>query len=240
MGPLMISLLGSANIPWIVLTSVSGAFLTSWIFPDAKWQFLSQPKKSSRAVSKLPLVLVILGVIFYSGLESSLGAWIPTVAVNSGMTLERGTLFSSIFYLLFTAGRFLGVWLSTRVKPETIVFTMIALTAIPLIATSLSGNLNVALTALIVAGFFLGPIFPNTSSWVARRTPDFPGGTTLLLSAVMGGGFLYPPAIGYFIEGTLINAFATLLLPLLFISIAFFLLGGMLWRESHQRLATPN
>jgi fucose permease len=117
---------------------------------------------------------------------------------------------------------------------------MIALTAIPLIATSLSGNLNVALTALIVAGFFLGPIFPNTSSWVARRTPDFPGGTTLLLSAVMGGGFLYPPAIGYFIEGTLINAFATLLLPLLFISIAFFLLGGMLWRESHQRLATPN
>ncbi|MFM8843901.1 MAG: MFS transporter [Actinomycetota bacterium] len=237
MGPLMISLLGSANIPWIVLTSVIGALLTSWIFPDAKWQFSPQPKKSSRAVSKLPLVLVILGVIFYSGLENSIGAWIPTVAVNSGMTLERGTLFSSIFYLLFTAGRFLGVWLSTRVKPESIVLTMIALTAIPLIATSLSGNSNLALTALILAGLFLGPIFPNTSSWVARRTPDFPGGTTLLMLAVMGGGFLFPPAIGYFIEGTLTNAFATLLLPLLFISIAFFLFGGRLWREPHQSSA---
>jgi fucose permease len=177
---------------------------------------------------------VILGVIFYSGLENSIGAWIPTVAVNSGMTLERGTLFSSIFYLLFTAGRFLGVWLSTRVKPETIVLTMIALTSIPLIATSLSGNLNLALTALIIAGLFLGPIFPNTSSWVAKRTPDFPGGTTLLMLAVMGGGFLFPPALGYFIEGTLTTAFATLLLPLLFISIAFFLFGGRLWRESRS------
>lgn len=232
MGPLMISLLGSANIPWIVLTSVTGALATSWIFPDAKWQFSPAPKKSSTTKSKLPLVLVILGVIFYSGLENSIGAWIPTVAVNSGMTLERGTLFSSIFYLLFTAGRFLGVWLSTRVKPETIVMTMIALTSIPLIATSLSGNLNLALTALIIAGLFLGPIFPNTSSWVAKRTPDFPGGTTLLMLAVMGGGFLFPPALGYFIEGTLTNAFASLLLPLLFISIAFFLFGGRLWRES--------
>lgn len=240
MGPLMISLLGSVNIPWIVLTSVTGALLTSWVFPDAKWKFSPQPKKSPTPRRKLPLVMVILGVIFYSGLENLIGAWIPTVAVNSGMTLERGTLYSSIFYLLFTAGRFLGVWLSTRVKPETIVLTMIALTSIPLVATSLSGDLNIALTALIIAGLFLGPIFPNSSSWVARRTPDFPGGTTLLMLAVMGGGFLFPPAIGYFIEGTLTNAFAALLLPLLFISIAFFLLGGRIWRETSRSVTTPD
>jgi hypothetical protein len=51
----------------------------------------------------------------------------------------------------------------------------------------------------------------------------------------MGGGFLFPPAIGYFIEGTRPDSFAGLLLPLLIISIAFFFLGGKLWGKSGEQ-----
>jgi fucose permease len=218
LGPLSISILGQELIPAIVITSVIGALVTAWRFPDAKWRFTKREVGARRNHKPIPLIIVILGVVFYSGLENSIGAWIPTVAVNTGLKLEEGTLFSSIFYLLFTLGRFLGVWLSTKVSAESSVVAW--------------GSESFPLVALIIAGLFLGPIFPNTSSWVAKRTPDFPGGTTLLMLAVMGGGFLFPPVIGYAIEGASPNQFATMLLPLLVISIGFFLLGGRLWRKS--------
>jgi FHS family glucose/mannose:H+ symporter-like MFS transporter len=230
LGPLSISILGQDRIPVIVITSVVGALMTAWNFPDAKWRFTKREEGAKRSHKPLPLILVIIGVVFYSGLENSIGAWIPTVAVNTGLELEQGTLFSSVFYLLFTAGRFLGVWLSTRVSAESIVLAMVVLTAVPLALAW--GSKSFPLVALIIAGLFLGPIFPNTSSWVAKRTPDFPAGTTLLMLAVMGGGFLFPPLIGYSIEGASPNQFAAMLLPLLAISIFFFLIGGRLWRKS--------
>ena len=232
-GPLMISIFGADRIPWIVSISVIGALITAWRFPDAQWRFTKREATSRRSHKPLPLILVILGVVFYSGLENSIGAWIPTVAVNTGLELEQGTLFSSVFYLLFTAGRFLGVWLSTRVSAESIALVMIAGTAIPL--TLAWGSESFPLVALIIAGLFLGPIFPNTSSWVAKRTPDFPGGTTLLMLAVMGGGFIFPPILGYSIEGATPNDFAGMILPLLAISIFFFLVGGRLWRQSQSK-----
>lgn len=230
LGPLSISILGQELIPAIVVISVVGALVTAWHFPDAKWRFTKREVGARRNHRPIPLIIVILGVVFYSGLENSIGAWIPTVAVNTGLQLEEGTLFSSIFYLLFTVGRFLGVWLSTRVSAESIVLSMVALTFIPLAMAW--GSESFPLVALIVAGLFLGPIFPNTSSWVAKRTPDFPGGTTLLMLAVMGGGFIFPPVIGYAIEGATPNEFAAMLLPLMIISIFFFLVGGRLWRKA--------
>lgn len=230
LGPLSISILGQARIPWIVTSSVLGALVTAWIFPDAQWRFAKKEAGSKRSHKPIPLILVIIGVVFYSGLENSIGAWIPTVAVNTGLTLEQGTLFSSIFYLLFTLGRFLGVWLSTRVSAESIALSMITLTVVPL--TLAWGSDAFPLVALIIAGLFLGPIFPNTSSWVAERTPDFPGGTTLLMLAVMGGGFIFPPILGYSIEGATPNQFAALILPLLIVSIFFFHIGGRAWRKA--------
>lgn len=236
LGPLSISIFGQDRIPLIVIISVIGALLTSWKFADAKWRFTKREAGAKRSHKPIPLILVILGVIFYSGLENSIGAWIPTVAVNTGLSLEQGTLFSSVFYLLFTAGRFLGVWLSTRVSAESIALTMITLTALPL--TLAWGSDSFPLVALIIAGLFLGPIFPNTSSWVAKRTPDFPGGTTLMMLAVMGGGFLFPPILGYSIEGATPNEFATMLLPLLAVSIFFFLVGGRRWRTRSTSSST--
>ena len=227
-GPLMISIFGADRIPWIVSISVMGALVTSWQFPDAQWRFTKREGANKRSHKPIPLILVILGVVFYSGLENSIGAWIPTVAVNTGLTLEQGTLFSSVFYLLFTAGRFLGVWLSTRVSAESIALVMISATSVPLALAW--GSESFPLVSLIIAGLFLGPIFPNTSSWVAKRTPDFPGGTTLLMLAVMGGGFLFPPILGYSIEDATPNDFAGMILPLLAVSIFFFLIGGRLWR----------
>jgi fucose permease len=94
------------------------------------------------------------------------------------------------------------------------------------------GSDSFPLVALIVAGLFLGPIFPNSSSWVARKTPEFPGGTTLMMLAVMGGGFMFPPILGYSIEGASAKDFIAMILPLLAVSIIFFLFGGRLWRKA--------
>jgi fucose permease len=90
------------------------------------------------------------------------------------------------------------------------------------------------LIALVTAGLFLGPIFPNTSSWVARKTPDFPGGTTLLMLAIMGGGFAFPPVFGYLIEGKETSAFAGMILPLLILSVFFFYLGNRVWKSNTE------
>ncbi len=231
-GPLSIAILGARNIPAIVITSITTSFITTWFLADAKWRFKPEKTGSFKKSRPWPLLLVIFGVIFYSGLENSIAAWLPTVAVNSGFTLETGTFFSSIFYALFTAGRFLGVWLSTRVEPEKIVVSMIAMALIPLMITWQSDQFP--LITLVTAGLFLGPIFPNTSSWVARKTPDFPGGTTLLMLAIMGGGFAFPPAFGYLIEGKETSAFAGMILPLLILSVVFFYLGNRVWKSNTE------
>jgi len=231
-GPFFISILGVVNIPWIILTSLSTAIVATQLIKGVNWRVEKILNFKSSRIDRRKftgLIAVLLGIVFYSGLENSIGAWLPTLSKNSGESLEHGALLTSLFYLFFTTGRFAGIWLANHFSAQKIVLNMILLTSLPLVAT-----IFVETTPFLVlplAGLFLGPIFPNTSSWIAEKTPGFPMATTILMISIMGGGFIFPPAIGFIIEGASINFFALVVTPLLFLSIIFFTVGYFLWKK---------
>jgi fucose permease len=154
---------------------------------------------------------------------------LPTIIKNSNGTLESGALSSAFFYLFFLVGRMFGVYIARYLQPHTIILVSILATLLPFTFAMLSRD-NLYL-GLALCGFFLGPIFPNVSSWVARKTPGYPLATTALMLAIMAGTFIFPPILGFILELTGIDGFLVALAALLGLSSIFFSVSYKVWHS---------
>jgi MFS transporter, FHS family, Na+ dependent glucose transporter 1 len=118
-----------------VISLTGDIYWVYWIFaiaafPLAVWIW-NLPSPESRAVPAhhesapfpiLPVLIMVLCFVLYVGGESGYGAWIYTYA----FTLRFGTevtaaYLTSAFWGSFTLGRLLGIWVSTRARPITIL-----------------------------------------------------------------------------------------------------------------------
>ena len=118
-----------------VLSFTGDIYWVYWIFaiaafPLAIWIW-NLPSPESRVVPAhhesapfpiLPVLIMVLCFVLYVGGESGYGAWIYTYA----FTLKFGTevtaaYLTSAFWGSFTLGRLLGIWVSTRARPITIL-----------------------------------------------------------------------------------------------------------------------
>jgi MFS transporter, FHS family, Na+ dependent glucose transporter 1 len=118
-----------------VMSFTGDIYWVYWIFaiaafPLAIWIW-SLPSPESRAVPAhhesapfpiLPVLIMVLCFVLYVGGESGYGAWVYTYA----FTLKFGTevtaaYLTSAFWGSFTLGRLLGIWVSTRARPITIL-----------------------------------------------------------------------------------------------------------------------
>lgn len=130
--------LGAFIAPLIVawVLSVTGdIYWVYWFFalasfPMALWIW-SLPSPVSRAVPAhhenasfpvLPVLIMVLCFVLYVGGEAGYGAWIYTYAftLNFGTEVTAAYLTSG-YWGSFTLGRLLGIWVSTRMKPLTIL-----------------------------------------------------------------------------------------------------------------------
>jgi len=143
--------------------------------------------------------------------------------------LESGALSSAFFYLFFSAGRFFGVYIARFLEPHSIILICILATLLPFSFAMFSRE-HMSL-GLAVCGLFLGPIFPNSSSWIARKTPGFPLATTVLMLSIMAGGFIFPPILGFVLEITGTDGFLIALATLLGLSAIFFSYSYKNWRS---------
>lgn len=121
-------------VAWVI--SVTGdIYWVYWFFalasfPMALWIW-SLPSPASRAVPAhhenasfpvLPVLIMVLCFVLYVGGEAGYGAWIYTYAftLNFGTEVTAAYLTSG-YWGSFTLGRLLGIWVSTRMKPLTIL-----------------------------------------------------------------------------------------------------------------------
>jgi FHS family Na+ dependent glucose MFS transporter 1 len=130
--------LGAFIAPLIVaqvLTVTGDIYWVYWFFaiaafPLAIWVW-SLPSPPSRAVPAhhesapfpiLPVLIMVLCFVLYVGGEAGYGAWIYTYAftLNFGTEVTAAYL-TSAFWGSFTVGRLLGIWISTRARPITIL-----------------------------------------------------------------------------------------------------------------------
>ena len=228
-GPFTIGMLGSSNIPAIIILAIGTSLVATRFLTGAQWRVEKFDHKSQTKQNQFQLFIILMAVIFYSGLENSIAAWLPTIIKASDGTLESGALSSAFFYLFFSLGRFIGVYIARYLEPHSIILICILATFLPFSFAMFSRD-HMSL-GLALCGLFVGPIFPNSSSWIARKTPGFPLATTVLMLAIMAGGFIFPPILGFILELTGIDGFLIALAILLGLSAASFTFSYKFWRS---------
>jgi FHS family Na+ dependent glucose MFS transporter 1 len=130
--------LGSFIAPLIVAQALAITGDIHWVywffavaaFPLAIWIW-NLPSPAARTVPAhhenapfpvIPVAIMVLCFVLYVGGEAGFGAWIYTYAfkLNFGTEVTAAYL-TSAFWGSFTLGRLLGIWVSMRARPMTIL-----------------------------------------------------------------------------------------------------------------------
>jgi fucose permease len=155
------------------------------------------------------IVLVAgLALLFYIGLEVSMGSWITTYLKSILCSDEKASAILSCFWIALMVGRLAT---SQVVKPglEANLILIAALVACAAIMVMIRSRSHVqAAAAIIVVGLCFAPIFPTVVGLTFRKfAPDVYGsvfGTIFAIGLI--GGTIIPAWIGSYSQGRSIQA----------------------------------
>lgn len=153
------------------------------------------------------VLIMVLGIFIYCGVEISMSAHIPILLKEKFMiSVEKmGLLISwSLFYFPILAGRFFGSLILTGIAPKRLLlFTgILALMGVLLIFTN---SFILVLIGVFMVGLGFANIFPLTFSMTIEHMPDHTNELSgLMVSAIVGGAFI-PPIMGMVADGTSIQ-----------------------------------
>ena len=142
--------------------------------------------------------LAVLGsfVVLYLmhfGVQSGIGSWEPTFLLDLGHPASVAALATSGFWFAMVLGRFVAAMLVRVVRPSLLVVGSCA----GLVATTaLTFHPPAAVGALLLAGLFIGPIFPNGLTWLATTGHANGGRFAYVIAASMVGSALAPVGFG--------------------------------------------
>ncbi|MEP6752264.1 MAG: MFS transporter [Candidatus Dormiibacterota bacterium] len=174
------------------------------------------------------VVIFLVGFIFYVGVETGVGGWMPSHLESVGLQSLEAAAITSGFWLALAVGRLLGAAIPDRVPPSFVVISGAAVASVALLV-ALSGHL--APVAYIVTGFAIAPIFPTALAWLAKLRPGDSRATSWMFPATMVGGGVIPPAIGVAIAWFGIQWTPAVLSAVAIVTLAAFLLAARRDRE---------
>ena len=188
------------EIYWVFWTISLGALpiaIWIWLLPEPPIHTHTE-KQDHSPMPLLPVSLIVLAFVLYVGAEVGFANWIYTYATKLNLADSvTAAYLNSAFWGSFTIGRLLGVWISTRSKSRTILFTDLAGCVLSL-SLILIGRESA--TALWIGSMGLGlsmaSIFPTTMILAGEhlRITGTITGWFLVGSSV--GGMLLPWLIG--------------------------------------------
>jgi FHS family Na+ dependent glucose MFS transporter 1 len=146
----------------------------------------------------IPVALLVLAFVLYVGGEVGFGNWIYTYALTLGLgTNITSAYMTSAFWGTFTLGRLLGIWVSTRTRPATILVVDLLGCIASLGLVLLWRNSTIALwTGAIGLGLFMASIFPTTLMLAGERMRISGAMTGWFLAGASIGGMTLPWGIG--------------------------------------------
>ncbi len=186
-----------------------------WIFsllalPVASWfWFLPSPlirrkpseKSTGRSINGL-FLLIVLFFMVYVGLEVGYGNWIYTFSTRLHLASEVDAAYlTSAFWGAFTVGRLLGIGLSSRLRPQTILLADLAGSLVAFSILLLWPASSVALWAgTILLGLSIASIFATAMAFAEHRLRL----TGVLIGWILVGGgiggMIFPWLIGQLFE----------------------------------------
>jgi fucose permease len=155
---------------------------------------------------------VLFGALFlavYVGLEISMGNWSFSYLVQ-GRELSRSLAGYSVsgYWLGLTVGRFVISPVAARIGASTgaMVYTCLFGVVAAITLAWLAPTAALASAALVLLGFFLGPIFPTTMAIVPQLTEErlVPTAFGVLNAGALMGGALLPWLAGAITQSTAI------------------------------------
>jgi FHS family Na+ dependent glucose MFS transporter 1 len=206
--------LGAALAPLIlaqVLQITGGIQWAFWLFallslPLALWLWsLPEPPAQASAHENekapfpiVPVTLITLAFLLYVGTEVGFGNWVYTYALTLGLGTEITSAYlTSAYWGTFTLGRLLGVWVSTRLRPASILIADLLGCLASLGLILLWRDSATALWAgAIGLGLCTASVFPTLIMLAGERMRVTGAMTGWFLAGASIGGMALPWGIG--------------------------------------------
>jgi len=196
-----------------------------WFLPEAAAHRQHEDNTGNSSFPAAPVILMVTLFLFYVGLELGFGNWIYAYAITLGLGTEITSAYlTSAFWGSFTFGRMLGIWISTRLRPQTILIIDISGCAIFTILILLWKDSSLVLwIGTLGLGISLASFFPTLIILAGERMQITGTITGWFLVGSGAGSMLLPWLIGQIFARTGPEAMITVLL-IAILSLSLFLL----------------
>jgi fucose permease len=205
LGPAMISVglaLGSWRLAYAAVGAVFGLLTVLMAVRRSVWDARPLPagRGSSRHALGEPSVWVgIVSFFFYVGVEVGAAQWAYSLLVEGrGARSTTAAATVSLFWVVFTAGRFLFGVLASRRSIRGLLLTSLVVAVVGAASLALARGGLASAVALAVLGFGLAPVFPLLVAVTpARVGMDLaPAAIGLQVAGATVGGAVVPATLG--------------------------------------------
>lgn len=157
----------------------------------------SVPSTAATRAPRLVVVGVVGGLlvlyIAHFAVQSGIGSWEPSRLLDLGHSATLGGLATSGYWLAMVVGRFAVAPIAHRVSPATVVIvSSVGMAA----AVALAFYEPATIWAYLLAGLFIGPIFPNGLNWLVTTGYAQGAAFAYVIAGAMAGAVFCPPLLG--------------------------------------------
>ncbi len=137
---------------------------------------------------RLLVTLFIFGNGLIEGITVGFGA---SALTDSGLSSDTAARLASAFFVAYVASRLALTWLGSRMPPARLLLLGLAGAG----ASMTLATLGAPAAGFVLAGAFIGMIFPSYYVWAIRILGPDPRMTALILTVALTGGMLAPLAL---------------------------------------------
>ncbi len=172
-----------------------------WFMPSPPIRMRAPADTDGRPMNGL-FLLIVLFFVFTVGLESGFGNWIYTFSSRLHLTSEAGAAYlTSAFWGAFSAGRLLGIGISSRLRPQTILVMDMVGCLIAFAILLLWADSYTALWAgTILMGLSIASVFATGLAFAEQRLKLSGAMIGWILVGGGIGGMVFPWLIGQMFE----------------------------------------
>lgn len=232
-GPAILVRLLAAGLSWKWLYVIAGGLCVLLMvmallvrYPETARAPAGGSQRGTAGAMKNPYVLAFsLGAFLYVGVEAAIYVWMPTLLAGyQGPATSLATYSISIFFMLRAIGRFLGAWMLSRLRWQT-VLAFSSGSILLCFLFSIAGGVSWAVYLLPLSGIFMSVVYPTLNSKGISCLPKAEHGAAagVILFFTCVSAVFAPMAIGAVSDamGQIIYGFwlATILAGLLFVGL---------------------
>jgi len=228
----------TSEIHWAYWSFVIAAFPIAffvWRLPSPQPRAISEQHKDA-PVPVLPIIIMVTCFVLYVGAEAGYGNLIYTYAFKRGLATEiTANYLTSAFWGFFTLGRLVAIWISTRLKPISILLLDFAGCILSLGLILLFRDSQTALwLGSILLGISLASIFPTFITLSEERMHITGAITGWFLVGGGLGGMTLPVAMGYAFD----NIGPSAMMMIVFVTVILDLLALLIFIKTSTRAVT--